>query len=177
VDVRILVTLGASLASLTSRGELDPDLTRALEGVEVEVSPLRDRKPDVLPLFEHFSHESGLNGQKAAPTLSPDARRLLLDYGWPGNVSEVRGVAERLSLLYGGLEVSALQLPPEIQDGQSEPKTLAQRVSRLERDAISEALREARGKKIRAAALLGISRPTLDKKIEEFQLVVEKRRA
>ena len=177
VDVRTLVTLGASLASLTSHGELDPDLTRALEGVEVEVSPLRDRKPDVLPLFEHFSHESGLDGQKAAPALSPDARRLLLDYGWPGNVSEVRGVAERLSLLYGGLEVSALQLPPEIQDGQSEPKTLAQRVSRLERDAISEALREARGKKIRAAALLGISRPTLDKKIEEFQLVVEKRRA
>ena len=53
---------------------------------------------------------------------------------------------------------------------------LAQMIARLERDAISEALREARGKKIKAAALLGISRPTLDKKIEDFQLVVEKRR-
>jgi DNA-binding protein Fis len=49
-------------------------------------------------------------------------------------------------------------------------------VQRLERDAVSEALREARGKKIRAAALLGISRPTLDKKIEEYGLLVEKGR-
>ena len=47
----------------------------------------------------------------------------------------------------------------------------------FERDAISEVLRQANGKKIRAAAALGISRPTLDKKIEEFNLVVEKRRA
>jgi DNA-binding NtrC family response regulator len=50
-------------------------------------------------------------------------------------------------------------------------------IRRLERDAISEALREAKGKKIRAAAILGISRPTLDKKIAEYQLVVEKKRA
>jgi DNA-binding NtrC family response regulator len=49
-------------------------------------------------------------------------------------------------------------------------------IQRLERDAIAEALREARGKKIRAAAILGISRPTLDKKIDDYQLVVEKRR-
>jgi DNA-binding NtrC family response regulator len=73
--------------------------------------------------------------------------------------------------------VSALKLPPEIQEGPlTERKTLAEQISRLERDAISEALREARGKKIKAAAILGISRPTLDKKIEDFQLVVEKKR-
>lgn len=93
-------------------------------------------------------------------------------------MGELRGVAERLTLLYAGAEVSALKLPPEIQEGpQTERQSLAQRITRLERVAISEALREAKGKKIRAAAILGISRPTLDKKIEEFSLVVEKRRS
>ena len=104
---------------------------------------------------------------------------MLVDYGWPGNVEELKGIAERLALLYSGSEVPALKLPPEVQEGgiAPVPRTLAQMISRLERDAISEALREARGKKIKAAALLGISRPTLDKKIEDYQLVVEKRRA
>lgn len=175
--MRVMVTAPAPLATLVSRGELAPELARVLEGVEVENLPVRERRPDVVPLFEHFSQEVLRGAQKAPPVLSPDARRLLLDYPWPGNVSEVRGVAERLSLLYAGGEVSALELPPEIQEGQlRSPQTLAQRIARLERDAISEALRDARGKKIHAAALLGISRPTLDKKIEEYQLVVEKRR-
>ena len=178
VDVRVLVTASAPVTKLIAKGVLDPELARALTGMELEAVAVRDRKPDVLQLLEHFAQERSRAAQKASPTLSPDARRLVLDYQWPGNVSEVRGVAERLSLLYAGLEVSALQLPLEIQEGQGlEKPTLAQRIARLERDAISEALREARGKKIRAAALLGISRPTLDKKIEEFHLVVEKRRA
>lgn len=178
VDVRLMVTAGASLTTLASRGELDAELARVLQGIEVETVALRDRKSDVLALLEHFAQGCLLGAQKAAPTLSPDARRLVQDYRWPGNVRELRGVAERLALLYAGAEVSSLQLPAEIQEGHhADGKTLAQRIERLERDAISEALREARGKKIRAAALLGISRPTLDKKIEEYQLVVDKRRA
>jgi DNA-binding NtrC family response regulator len=146
----------------------------------LEALPLRERRPDVPLLFEHFAGRVARARRKELPVLSPDARRLLVDYNWPGNVEECRGVAERLALLYAGGEVNALKLPPEIQEGNvvagPKPRTLAEMISRLERDAISEALREARGKKIKAAAILGISRPTLDKKIEDFQLVVEKKR-
>lgn len=178
VDVRMLATTSAPVATLIAKGALDAELAGALGAIELETVAVRERRPDVLQLLEHFAQERARAAQKATPTLSPDARRLVLEYQWPGNVSEVRGVAERCSLLYAGLEVSALHLPPEIQEG-DEPlrRTLAERIARLERDAISEALREARGKKIRAAAMLGISRPTLDKKIEEFHLIVEKRRA
>jgi DNA-binding NtrC family response regulator len=178
VDVRVLVTALLPLAELVKRGELEAELGRALAGSDVESIAVRDRRPDVLQLFDHFSTEVVKRLRKELPTLSPDAKRLLVDYDWPGNVREIRGVAERLSLLYAATEVSALKLPPEIQEGPlTERKTLAEQISRLERDAISEALREARGKKIRAAAILGISRPTLDKKIEEFKLVVDKRRS
>lgn len=179
VDVRVLVTAQSPLDAMVTRGELDADLAKALGGAAIDTLPLRERKPDVLQLFEAFCGEVTRVRRKEPPVLSPDARRLLSEHHWPGNVEELRGVAERLSLLYAGGEVTALQLPPELQEGAAEakPKTLAERISRLERDAISEALRAANGKKIRAAAALGISRPTLDKKIEEFNLVVEKKRS
>ncbi|MFZ5443688.1 MAG: sigma-54-dependent Fis family transcriptional regulator [Myxococcota bacterium] len=180
VDVRVMVTARSSLQDMVTRGELEPELARALQGVELETLPLRERKADVLQLFEWFCAELQRTRRKEPPSLSPDARRLLGEHSWPGNVEELRLVAERLSLLYGGAEVTALNLPPELQGGgtvEQSNLTLAERISRLERDAISEALRQANGKKIRAAAALGISRPTLDKKIDEFNLVVEKRRA
>lgn len=178
VDLRIMATSPVAIDAMTTRGELDPELGRALAGQQVEALPLRDRRPDVLQLFEHFAGQVARGRRKEPPTLSPDARRLLVDHHWPANVEELRQVSERIALLYAGQEVPALKLPAEIQDGPQEaPRTLAKMISRLERDAISEALREAKGKKIRAAAILGISRPTLDKKIEEYQLVVEKKRS
>ena len=177
VDVRFMVTCDAPLQTLLSRGEIDAELAKVLTGTELETLPLRDRRPDVLQLFEHFAVRAAQARRKEAPLLTPDARRVLVDYDWPLNVEELRGVSERLALLYAGSEVTALVLPPEVQTGATQgPLTLAARVQRLERDAIAEALRTARGKKIKAAALLGISRPTLDKKIEDYQLVVEKRR-
>ena len=178
VDLRIIATCHAQPSTLVSRGELDPELAKALAGAEVESISLREMKPDVPLLYDHFAARVSRARRKEPPTLSPDARRLLGEYAWPGNIEELRGVAERLALLYSGTEVPALKLPPEVQEGgvPEATKTLAQMIHRLERDAISEALREARGKKIKAAAILGISRPTLDKKIEDYQLVVDKRR-
>lgn len=180
VDVRIMVTARDRAETLQARGEMEASLARALTGLEIETLPVKERKADVPALLEWFWSELARTRRKEAPNLSPDAKRLLSEHEWPGNVEELRLLAERLSVLYSGAEITALHLPPEITGGgvtvQTEA-TLAERISRLERDAISEALRAANGKKIRAAAALGISRPTLDKKIEEYGLVVEKRRA
>jgi DNA-binding NtrC family response regulator len=177
VDVRFLVTASGSLSALAARGELDSDLAKALAGIDVEVAPLRERSGDVAALFTHFATEAARAQLVDAPALSPDALQLMTAYSWPGNVSELEAVAKRLVLLMPGQEVSALQLPPEVRHGAHPQRpTLAELVNRLERDAIAEALREARGKKIKVAAMLGISRPTLDKKIEDYQLTVDKRR-
>ncbi|WP_163989274.1 FHA domain-containing protein [Pyxidicoccus caerfyrddinensis] len=178
VDVRVLATALESLPLLATRGEVEASLARGLAGFELEVPPLRDRRADVLVLLEGFTTRAARRSRKEPPTLGPEARRLLVDYAWPQNVRELELVGERLGLLYAGSRVGALHLPPEIQEGGAStgPQTLQERVARLERDAIAEALREASGKKVRAAALLGISRPTLDKKIEEYGLSVERGR-
>ena len=93
-------------------------------------------------------------------------------YAWPGNLAELRLLAERLSLLWPGLEISVARLIPELVESNAggAPLTLSSRVRALERAAIAEALSAAGGKKIRAAQLLGISRPTLDKKLKELHL-------
>ncbi len=178
IDVRVIVTGSAQVDTLVARGELDQDLAKLLSGAQVELLPLRDRRPDVPALFEFFAQHTPRPSRREPPTLSPDARRLLTDYNWPDNIRELRLVTERLTSLYAGGEITSLQLPPEIQEGAVSQSTrnLQAMIQRVERDAISEALREARGKKIKAAAMLGISRPTLDKKIEDYGLVVEKRR-
>ncbi|HLL81588.1 MAG TPA: sigma 54-interacting transcriptional regulator, partial [Longimicrobium sp.] len=176
VDVRIIASAGQPLETLTSKEGFDEGLARALAGVEIELSPLRSRQADVPLLVEHFAAKTAKALETVPFTLTPDARRLLGDYVWPGNVMELKLMSERLALLYPGQEVPALKLPPEVQllGSGGKPNSLDALISNLERQAISEALREARGKKIKAAALLGISRPTLDKKIEDYGLVVEK---
>lgn len=174
VDLRLIATMSASAQALVAKGGLDTALATALAGLEIEVSPLRERRADVLALFEHFSARGALATGKPPPLLSSSARHLLVDYAWPLNVRELKLVSERLAQLYAGGEVQALRLPPEIQEGlaTAEPLSLPRMVERLERGAILEALEASGGRKIRAAERLGISRPTLDKKIEEYSIPV-----
>jgi len=178
VNLRLIATSGVPVQLLAAKGEVDTALAMALSGLEIEVPPLRERRADVLVLFEHFAAQGAREAHSAQPLLSAAARRLLVDYAWPRNVRELKLVSERLALVYAGAEVHTLRLPPEIQEGtvDSGKRSLQQLVERLERDAICEALQAAGGKKIRAAERLGISRPTLDKKIEEYAISVDKSR-
>jgi DNA-binding NtrC family response regulator/pSer/pThr/pTyr-binding forkhead associated (FHA) protein len=178
VNVRVVSTSRQSLVALAQRSQLAAALARVFGKNEIEMPRLQERQGDILPLFTHFVEKQ----QRAAvgeplTRLSPEAQRLLLNYSFPYNIDELRRLAVHLSTLYPGAEVGALELPPEIQRGEQAAKaSLPDLVAQLEREVIAEALRSARGKKIEAAAILGISRPTLDKKISDYQLTVDKRR-
>jgi DNA-binding NtrC family response regulator len=172
-DFRLLVTARDTIGQLAGTARIDVELARALEGVEVVLPPLRERRTDVPLLFEHFAAHAARVFLGRPPLLSPDAKDALLAHPWPGNVRELRLCAERLALSFPGEEISSVHLPREIA-GKVAPaegqERLADAVSRLERDVIAAALRKCQGKKIRAAKLLGISRPTLDKKIALYKL-------
>ena len=177
VDIRIIATASKSPSELRADGHLIPALSKLLERHAFEVPPLRDRRPDVLPLLEQFTAHTARLHRRDSVQFSTEAKRILTEFHWPGNVSELKLVAEHLALSKGGEHVSALDLPPLVRRSQErgEP-SLAARVAQVERDAIQEVLRGVGGKKIRAAEVLGISRPTLDKKLEEYQIQVEKHR-
>lgn len=176
VDLRLIATASEPAPLLATQGRLDTALALALAGLAIEVPALRQRRGDVLALFDHVSKRSAGDGRMPPPVLSPEARRLLVDYAWPQNVRELKLVSERLTRVYAGCQVRAQRLPIEIQEGTAgaSPHSLPERVARLERDAIVEALQAADGTKIRAAEQLGISRPTLDKKIEEYAIRVKR---
>jgi DNA-binding NtrC family response regulator len=169
----VVVTAREPIAQLAATSRIELELGRVLEGVEVTAPPLRERAGDVPLLFEHFAaHAARVQGGRA-PQLSPEAKDALLAHPWPGNVRELRLCAERLALAYPGEEILSVHLPREIVGGAgpaSGTEKLADAIARLERDVIAQALRKSKGKKIRAAALLGISRPTLDKKIATYKL-------
>lgn len=170
VDVRLITT--ASVAAKAPRLEV-------LQGLALEVPPLRERRADIPALFELFATRGARDAQGVPPVLTPEARQLLVDYAWPHNIRELELLGERLARVRAGGRLSPLDLPPELQSGGASPTplTLPERIARLEREAIADALRAAGGKKSIAARSLGISRPTLDKKIEEYQLTVARRRA
>jgi DNA-binding NtrC family response regulator len=174
VDVRVVATAGMSLSALTGGGH--QALATALAPTEVKVPSLRDRAVDIPELFLHFTHAIAARNKQTPATLGGETARMLSAYPWPKNVEEVRLVAERMAALYPGDELPTYWMPSEMQKvvaGQETP-TLQAMIERLEKDVISEALRQAKGKKIKAAAMLDISRPTLDKKIEDYALKVEK---
>jgi DNA-binding NtrC family response regulator len=171
VDVRAITIGQSSLDVLAAQRKIPRELAKAIPSVKLEVPSLRERSSDVPLLFRFFASELGRRIGREPPRLSTEAIRALMAYAWPGNVCELRLVAERLALLYPGLQVPMIRLPAEVHqsgDGAVTP-TLRGRIRTVERTAIAEALSAAGGKKIRAAEMLGISRPTLDKKLRELQ--------
>jgi len=172
IDVRTIAVARDPLEILAAQRRVPRELGEAIAGVAIEVPPLRERSSDVPALFNLFAHERSRDLGREPPRLSAEARRALVAYAWPANLAELRLLAERLSLLWPGLEISVAGLIFEMVESNAggTPLTLRNRVRALERAAIAEALSAAGGKKIRAAQLLGISRPTLDKKLKELHL-------
>ncbi len=171
-DVRTIVIGRNPLQVLADQRKIPRELAKALPGAKLDVPSLRERSTDVPLLFKFFARELCRQLGREPPRLSAEARRALMAYSWPSNVSELRLVAERLALLYPGLEVPVIRLPAEVLESGSRAgaPTLHGRIRAVERTAIAEALSAAGGKKIRAAEILGISRPTLDKKLRELHL-------
>ncbi|MDQ3336445.1 MAG: sigma 54-interacting transcriptional regulator [Myxococcota bacterium] len=170
VDVRVVAATHRDLRARIAAGAFREDLYYRLAVITVEVPPLRARAGDVMRLTAHFLARLGADLRRTPPTLSPEAQALWERYPWPGNVRELRNAIERLLVLYDGGVVEADDLPPELrgQAGRAAPGTLADAIATLEREQIAAAIEAHRGNKAATARALGISRPTLDKKLRDY---------
>jgi len=174
VDVRIVAATNRQLSARVKAGRFREDLYYRLAVLTLELPPLRERPGDVGllmgTLLERFARAMG----KAPPALAPAAREALERYRWPGNVRELKNVAERLVVLSEGATIEVVDLPAEIsfggEAGRAPGGKLREVLAETERALIAQALVEAAGKKVEACRILGISRPTLDKKIADYDL-------
>lgn len=175
-DVRLIASTNRDLAAMVQAGQFREDLYFRISVVPIHIPPLRARREDVGPLLDYFlGHLPGRLGT-GPRELSAAARDALLRYDWPGNVRQLRNVAERLLLLAHGPIVDLADLPDEVV-APVRPRpgpfpaidtTLDAAVAELERTCIRNALEGAGGNQTRAAELLGLSERVLRYKLKKY---------
>jgi DNA-binding NtrC family response regulator len=172
VDVRVVAATHADLRARCAAGTFREDLFWRLAVITVDVPPLRARAGDVAALTAHFFTLLAGELGRRPPTIVPEAQALWDRYPWPGNVRELRNAVERLLVLYDGGVVEPDDLPPEMRamQGRPAPGTLGDAIAQLERERIAATLTANGGNKSATARALGISRPTLDKKLRDYDL-------
>jgi len=177
VDVRLIASTNRDLKQEVAAGRFRRDLYYRIGTVCIHVPPLRERGDDWILLLDHFNRRISDRIGGELLEFSDPALEALQAYQWPGNVRELRNLVERLHVLSHGSPVEVTDLPEEIA---SPPKleapvkipegTTAPVISfeDAERQAVLSALKAEGGNLSRVAQRLGISRPTLYRKLDQF---------
>ena len=174
LDVRVIATTNRLLRNEVAAGRFREDLYYRLNVFPLAVSPLRERRDDILPLAAHLLQVRTRPGTRI-PALSADAAHLLLTYSWPGNVRELDNLLQRALVLVEGPVIEAEHILFEKQPTRLDAVAVAgapvlhQTMERAERDVILEALRAANGSRREVAEKLGISPRTLRYKLARIR--------
>jgi DNA-binding NtrC family response regulator len=182
-SIRLIGTtvLDPEIALSTER--IRPDLYYALTTLVIRLHPLRDRLHELPLLAQHLLERANQRGGVQRTGFSPEALSGLLEYDWPGNLTELARVIDHAHAQGPGgrSSITADDLPASIRGNlgaaylpppplQHSLKPLDRILIEVEQQSIDHALRQARGNKSRAAELLGISRPRLYRRIKELNL-------
>ncbi|HXH06932.1 MAG TPA: sigma-54 dependent transcriptional regulator [Vicinamibacterales bacterium] len=172
VDVRLVAATHRSLEQEVTRGTIRQDFYYRINVVAVHVPPLRDRTEDVPALAELFLRRTAARYRRAVTGFSPGAMALLTSYHWPGNVRELENAVERAINLASGELVTEADLPAAITlQGAAPGRPADTGAPGGERERLLAALERCRWNHSRAAALLGISRTTLWRKMREHRIL------
>ena len=170
-DVRLLAATHRDLEQNLAKGTFREDLYYRLNVFPIYLPPLRERMADIPLLAEHFLSKYSREHQKPVNRLSAPALELLMQYPWPGNVRELENVMERAVLVCDEDTILSVHLPPSLQSqepGADNTSNMASQVEKLERELITEALRQTRGNQSKAARILDTSLRILGYKIKQY---------
>ena len=98
-DVRVVAATNLNIAQAIERGKFREDLFYRLNSVPIRISPLRDRKEDIALLFRKFASDCAEKYMMPSITLTEDAREMLTNFRWPGNVRQLKNVTEQISVI------------------------------------------------------------------------------
>src|SRR5207244_1587240 len=113
VDARVLAATNRDLEAMVKDNRFREDLYYRLNVIPVDVPPLRQRRDDIAVLMDYFLRKHSANAPRPMK-ISSEARKLLMEYAWPGNVRQLESAIERALLLAEGDEITAEDLPVEI---------------------------------------------------------------
>jgi len=142
--------------------------------MKINLPPLRERREDIPLLVNHFTNKFNKKFAKDIKSISKDVEKLFMDYNWPGNVRELEHTIEHAFILCRQSAITIAHLPPEIKTLSSGDISISGNGNIDDPEVILSALEKAAWNKTKAAALLGISRRSIYRKIKEFNIVEEK---
>jgi Nif-specific regulatory protein len=172
VNVRLIAATHRPLEELMSAGTFREDLFYRLNVFTIFAPPLRERKPDIMLLADHFLAKYSVEHGKHIKRIATPAIDMLTSYHWPGNVRELENTIERAVLVCEGSVIHGHHLPPTLQTAEASGTmlrtSLADNVAAFERDLIQDALKSTRGNRARAARLLQTTERILGYKVRKY---------
>ncbi len=167
-EARVIAATHQDLEEMVSLRRFREDLYYRLRVVEIVIPPLRERSADIPLIADHMLRRAASSLATTAPVLSGDALEKLTQHSWPGNVRELEHCVMRAVVLAAGSVIRrehlSIATPRQSEASRIEPLDV------MERDHVARALAATRGRKVDAAALLGVSRPRLNRLIEKYEL-------
>lgn len=197
VDVRIIAATNRDLEAGLAEGKFREDLYYRLKVVTLWLPPLRERLEDVSRLADYFLERHARSMEMKNPGMTDEARVLLKKYHWPGNVRELSNTLQKALIFSRGYPIRPEDLSQVFKEesvsigggsssdfslrrwarqallNEPRPEKFDLLMDQAASAIISEALEMTRGNRSRAAKILGLSRPTLQAKIEKYGLRLE----
>ncbi len=171
VDVRIVCATHQDLQALIKENRFREDLFYRLAEIVVDIPPVRARQGDAALLAHAFVRRFAAEQNRSNMSLSEDASRAIEAYPWPGNVREIENCIKRAVIMADGAQITRDDIGLKLaEDSDSEFIDLRRIRDEAERNAVVTALSRANGNIVRAAEILGISRPTLYDLMHRFGL-------
>jgi two-component system response regulator AtoC len=168
LDCRIIALSSVPLAKAVERQIFRQDLFFRLNLITVRVPALRDRRNEVFAIAEHLLSQLDKKYRKGM-RVHPECKAVFENYDFPGNIRELRNGLERAMLLTIGRDITPEALPSAWHTTRLSGAKLMT-LEDIEKQYIAEVLRQTRGKKVKAAKILGISRKTLLEKRKKYGL-------
>jgi DNA-binding NtrC family response regulator len=183
VDVRIVAATNVNLQQAVKDGRFREDLFYRLNVISLELPPLRQRREDIPLLAQHFLRFYALENSTEAPSLSPEALRILMDYEWPGNVRELENAMERGVVLSTTRTLTPDLLPSQLTGTTYTAALLDHRpdaslfdvMEEIERRIIADRLERCHWNQTEAAEYFKIPLSTLNQKIKRLNVEIRKR--
>jgi len=175
VDVRFVSATNRDLKTRIDTDEFREDLYFRINGAEIHLPPLRERREDIPLLVNHAAGRYAAEQERSAPDFTEPAMMRLLSYNWPGNVRQLFNVVQRMVVMTEGSRVDVSDVPDDIRlhedDEHVHLGSLAGiGLDRLEKEAIRQTLLMTGSNREQAAEILGIGERTLYRKLKEYGL-------
>jgi len=176
VDIRVIAATNRDLESMIEKGTFRLDLYYRLNIVPLTLTPLRERKDDILALAKTFLERfSGEVGHEL--TLSPKVVRFFQEYDWPGNIRELQNVLEHASIVCGGSTIEIQHLPARIIPTHEDnfnsnynPYAVKEILAKMEKELILSALDTYNNNRTNAMKALGLSRRVFYDKLLRYEI-------